>query len=62
MTAITGLRGTGQFDASFRPTNYRELFTLLEPNGTAPLQGPMREPWSSPPTDPGAHDLAQTSS
>ena len=38
MTAITGLRGTGQFDTSFRPTNYRELFTLLEPNGTAPLQ------------------------
>ena len=38
MTAITGLRGTGQFGTEFRPTNYRELFTLLEPNGTAPLQ------------------------
>jgi hypothetical protein len=38
MTAIVGLRGTGQFTTDFRPTNYRELFTLLEPNGTAPLQ------------------------
>lgn len=38
MTAIAGLRGTGQFSTDFRPTNYRELFTLLEPNGTAPLQ------------------------
>lgn len=38
MTAIVGLRGTGQFTTDFRPTNYRQLFTLLEPNGTAPLQ------------------------
>ena len=38
MTAIQGLRGTGQFSTDFRPTNYRELFTLLEPNGSAPLQ------------------------
>ena len=38
MAAIQGLRGTGQFGTDFRPTNYRELFTLLEPNGTAPLQ------------------------
>ena len=38
MAAIQGLRGTGQFTSDFRPTNYRELFTLLEPNGTAPLQ------------------------
>lgn len=34
---IVGLRGTGQFTTDFRPTNYRELFTLLEPNGSAPL-------------------------
>lgn len=34
---IIGLRGTGEFTTDFRPTNYRELFTLLEPNGTAPL-------------------------
>jgi hypothetical protein len=38
MTAIVGLRGTGQFNTDFRPTNYRELFTLMEPNGSAPLQ------------------------
>lgn len=37
MAAIQGLRGTGQFDSDFRPKNYRELFTLLEPNGNAPL-------------------------
>lgn len=36
-TGIQGLRGTGQFSTDFRPTNYRELYTLLEPNGTAPL-------------------------
>lgn len=35
--AIQGLRGTGEFDQDFRPKSYRELFTLLEPNGTAPL-------------------------
>ena len=38
MTAISVLRGTGEFTTDFRPTNYRELFTLLEPNGSAPLQ------------------------
>lgn len=37
MAAITGLRGTGEFSTDFRPKNYRELFTLLEPNGNAPL-------------------------
>lgn len=34
---IQGLRGTGEFSVDFRPTNYRELYTLLEPNGSAPL-------------------------
>lgn len=37
MAAIQGIRGTGEFTADYRPTNYRELFTLLEPNGNAPL-------------------------
>ena len=37
MAGIQGLRGTGQFTTDFRPKNYRELFTLLEPNGNAPL-------------------------
>lgn len=35
--AIQGLRGTGEFSTDFRPKNYREMFTLLEPNGNAPL-------------------------
>ncbi len=34
---VQGLRGSGEFDSNFRPTNYRELFTLLEPNGSAPF-------------------------
>jgi hypothetical protein len=37
MAAIQGLRGSGEFSTDFRPKNYRELFTLLEPNGNAPL-------------------------
>ncbi len=37
MAAIQGIRGTGEFNADYRPKNYRELFTLLEPNGNAPL-------------------------
>ncbi len=37
MAAIQGLRGTGEFSPDFRPKNYRELFTLLEPQGNAPL-------------------------
>lgn len=37
MPTIQGLRGTGEFNSDFRPKNYRELFTLLEPNGNAPL-------------------------
>ena len=35
---IQGMRGSGEFSTDFRPKNYRELFTLLEPNGNAPLQ------------------------
>lgn len=52
MTAIQGLRGTGQFDADFRPKNYRELFTLLEPNGTAPLQALLAMTASESTNDP----------
>lgn len=52
MAAITGLRGTGQFSADFRPTNYRELFTLLEPNGTAPLQALLAMAGSESTDDP----------
>lgn len=52
MTAIAGLRGTGQFTTDFRPTNYRELFTLLEPNGTAPLQALLAMTQSEETDDP----------
>lgn len=52
MTAIQGLRGTGQFTSDFRPTNYRELFTLLEPNGTAPLQALLAMTGSESTDDP----------
>ena len=52
MTAIQGLRGTGQFNTDFRPTNYRELFTLLEPNGSAPLQALLSMTGSESTDDP----------
>mgnify|MGYP006158527951 CR=1 FL=1 len=44
MAAIQGLRGTGEFSTDFRPKNYRELFTLLEPNGNAPLNALLSMP------------------
>jgi hypothetical protein len=52
MAAITGLRGTGQFTTDFRPTNYRELFTLLEPNGGAPLNALLAMASSEATDDP----------
>ena len=51
-TAINGLRGTGQFTVDFRPTNYRELFTMLEPNGGAPLNALLAMASSSATDDP----------
>lgn len=52
MTAIAGLRGLGQFTTDFRPTNYRELFTMLEPNGTAPLNALLAMTQSQETDDP----------
>jgi len=52
MPAIQGLRGTGEFSVDFRPKNYRELFTLLEPNGTAPLQALLAMAGSEETNDP----------
>lgn len=52
MSAILGLRGTGQFNTDFRPTNYRELFTLIEPNGTAPLNALLSMSTSEATDDP----------
>ena len=52
MPAIQGLRGTGEFTVDFRPKNYRELFTLLEPNGSAPLNAPLSMTSSEETNDP----------
>jgi hypothetical protein len=52
MSAIAGLRGTGQFGVDYRPTNYRELFTLIEPNGTAPLNALLSMAQSESTDDP----------
>lgn len=50
--AIEGLRGTGEFTTDFRPTNYRELYTFLEPNGSAPLQALLAMTQTSTTDDP----------
>lgn len=52
MAAIQGLRGSGEFSSDFRPKNYRELFTLLEPNGNAPLNALLAMGSSEPTDDP----------
>lgn len=50
--AILGLRGTGQFNEQIRPRNYRELYTLLEPNGSAPLNALLAMGQSESTDDP----------
>lgn len=50
--AIQGMRGTGEFNTDFRPKNYRELFTLLEPNGNAPLNAMLAMGASEETDDP----------
>lgn len=52
VAAVQGLRGTGEFDADHRPKNYRELFTLLEPNGNAPLNALLAMGQSEATDDP----------
>ena len=52
MAGIQGLRGTGQFSTDFRPKNYRELFSLLEPNGTSPLNSMLAMTGSEATDDP----------
>ena len=37
MTAIAGLRGTGDWATDERPKNFREMILKREPNGSAPL-------------------------
>lgn len=51
-TNVQGLRGTGQFGVDYRPKNYRELFTLLEPNGNAPLNALLAMTSSESTDDP----------
>tara|TARA_B110000971_G_C19990236_1_gene491599 strand:+ start:323 stop:1489 length:1167 start_codon:yes stop_codon:yes gene_type:complete len=52
MAGIQGLRGTGTFNTDFRPKNYRELYTLLEPNGNAPLNALLSMTSSEATDDP----------
>ena len=52
MAAIQGMRGSGEFSTDFRPKNYRELFTLLEPNGNAPLNAMLAMGSSDSTDDP----------
>lgn len=46
------MRGSGEFSSDFRPKNYRELFTLLEPNGNAPLNAMLAMGSSDSTDDP----------
>lgn len=41
MTAIAGLRGTGDWGTDERPKNFREMINFRSPNGTAPIFGLM---------------------
>lgn len=52
VAGIQGLRGTGEFGVDQRPTNYREMFTLLEPNGDAPLNALLAMASSESTDDP----------
>jgi hypothetical protein len=37
MTAVAGLRGTGDFSTDERPKNFREMILFMNPNGSAPI-------------------------
>src|SRR5262245_34839549 len=37
MTAVAGLRGTGDFGTDERPKNFREMILFMNPNGAAPI-------------------------
>lgn len=37
MSAVAGLRGTGNFGTDERPKDFREMILFLEPNGDAPI-------------------------
>lgn len=52
MTAVAGLRGTGDWSAGQRPLSWREYILWRDPNGQAPLQALMARMASERPTDP----------
>jgi hypothetical protein len=37
MSGVAGLRGTGDWGTSERPTNFRERILFISPNGNAPI-------------------------
>ena len=52
MAAIAGLRGSGDFGADERPTDFREYILWAEPNGMAPLNALMSKMGSEAASDP----------
>ena len=52
MTAISGLRGTGDWGTDERPKNFREMILWREPNGTAPITALMAKMKSESVDDP----------
>jgi len=52
MTAIAGLRGTGDWGTDERPKNFREMILWLSPNGNAPLTALMAKMGKAGTDDP----------
>ena len=52
MTAIAGLRGTGDWATDERPKNFREMILWRRPNGKAPLTALMAKMKSEATNDP----------
>lgn len=52
MTAVAGLRGTGDFATDERPKNFRETILFLDPNGDAPLTALLSKMGSEDTDDP----------
>lgn len=52
MTAIAGLRGTGDWGTDERPKNFREMILWRRPNGQAPLTAFMSKTKSQSTNDP----------
>jgi len=50
--AVAGLRGTGDWSESERPTNFRESILYMEPQGDTPLTALLGKVKSAPTNDP----------